>query len=249
MPIFQQLACSLTRLHRRTSWGPLLRWASPSPSQMYLPTSVSRTFPSQGSLLARTRLFWASRLRGQALSLPASGAPTLAQSRGLHPAHSIAMLKTPRSPHQPRCGNPGPQRRSVLRHRGHALPTIRRGMDKRYMSRCHPLAGPAPHQHPKPWAQVRSPCSASGSKSQGRCTHSRPTETSLQVTKPKEQPAVCSSSAHARGGADTVTEPCRSAPNGGWRHPASWSGRRPSVWVRGRLGSPHVSQEQETSHC
>lgn len=173
----------------------------------------------------------------------------MAQSRGLHPAHSIAMLKTPRSPHQPRCGNPGPQRRSVLRHRGHALPSIRRGMDKRYTSRCHPLAGPAPHQHPKPWAQVRSPCSASGSKSQGRCTHSRPTETSLQVTKPKEQPAVCSSSAHARGGADTVTEPCRSAPNGSRRHPASWSGRRPSVWARGRLGSPHVSQEQETSHC
>ena len=50
--------------------GPLLRWASPSPSQTHLPTSVSRTFPSQGSPLARTRLFWASRLRGQALSLP-----------------------------------------------------------------------------------------------------------------------------------------------------------------------------------
>lgn len=48
MPIFQQLACSLTRLHPRTSWGPLLHWASACPSQTYLPTSASSTFSLTG---------------------------------------------------------------------------------------------------------------------------------------------------------------------------------------------------------
>lgn len=113
------------------------------------------------------------------------------------------MMKTPRSPHQPRSGNPGPQRRSVLRYRGHALPPIRRDVDEGHGSRCRPLAGPAPLQHPEPWGEVRSPCSASGSKSRGRCPHSRPTETGLQVTTPGEQLAVCGSSAHTRGGADS----------------------------------------------
>lgn len=80
VPIFQQLGCSLTRLHPRTSWGPPRHWASACPSQTHLPTSASSTFSLTGPPLACTRLLWASRLRGQALSLPASGAPTPAQS-------------------------------------------------------------------------------------------------------------------------------------------------------------------------
>lgn len=238
MPIFQQLGLSLAGLHPGTSWGPLLCWASPCPSHKHLPTSASSTFPLTGVSTSTDQTVLGVTSEGPGTQ------PSRVRSTHVGPEPRPASCpqhrhaESPRGPHQPGCGNPSPQRRSVLRHRAHALPSIRRGVDERHRSRCRPLAGPAPQQHPEPRGQVRSPCSASGSKSRGRCTHSWPTETGLQVTKPGEQLAVCSSSAHARAGGGAVTKPCGSAPHGGRRCPGSRSGRRPSVWVRGGLGSP-----------
>ena len=61
-------------------WGPFLGLASPvPPTRISLPVLPAPS-PSQGSPPARTGLFWASHPRGQALSLPTSGAPTLDQS-------------------------------------------------------------------------------------------------------------------------------------------------------------------------
>ena len=93
----------------------------------------------------------------------------------------------------------------------------------------------APQQRPELRGQVRSPCSASGSKSRGRL---RPASRWQNLQRGWRSAAALPT----RGLARAVTKPCRSAPHGGRRCPASQSGRRPSVWARGGLGSPQSAR-------
>ena len=166
-------------------WGPFLCLASPCPSHTHLPTSASSTFPLIG---VSTSMDWT--VLGVTSGGPGAQ-PSHVRSTHVRPELRPASCpqhchaESPGGPHQPGCGNPGPQRRSLLRHRAHALPPIRRGVDERHGS---PTAAPrAEGTGPKPllcfWEQV-----------------SGPPETSLQVAEPAERLAVCSSSAHARAG-------------------------------------------------
>lgn len=179
---------------------PFVPWLGlPRPSHTHLPTSASSTFPLTG---VSTSTDWT------VLGITSEGPgtqPSHVRSTHVRPELRPAPClqhhhaESPGGPHQPGCGNPGPQRRSILRHRAHAPPSIRRGVDERHGSWCRPLATRPHSSAPSRGDRSEAPALLLGA-SLGAAAHSWPPETSLQVAEPGEQLAVCSSSAHARAG-------------------------------------------------